>query len=221
VSGFNGVTCTNAAAAVGIDAQAPETTVAQCRDKLGSLSPNGPAAAYTYVAQNSALTGTPNITQARTYPDSATGDVMIYVRGASGVVGSPDVALVQAAINQWATPLCITPTVLSVSTVTINVTYSIWLYQSVNATSAAIEAEIQTVLENFFAARPIGGDIIPPATTGSLYASMVTAEIGSAYPDDTFRVLLTLPSSDTALTNGQVPILGTVTPTVTIVPVPT
>lgn len=220
VSGFNGVGVTNPAAAVGVDAQPAQTTVQQCRDKLGSLSPNGPAAAYSYVALNSALTGIQTITRVRTYPTSATGDVTIYVAGASGPVGGGDVTAVQDAIQQWATPLCITPTVLSVTAVTVAVTYTIWIYQSINATSAQIEAAIQKAIENFFAARPIGGDVIPPAATGVLYQSMIAAEIGAVFPANTFRVSVSLPAGDTALTNGQVAILGTVTPTVNLIPVP-
>jgi hypothetical protein len=221
VTTFNGLAVTNAAAAVGVDAQDPQTTVSQCRDSLGALSPNGPAAAYTYVALNSALTGTTDITQARTYPDSSTGDVTLYVAGSSGPVSGDDVAAVQAAINEWATPLCITPTVISATAVTIAVTYTIYLYQSVNADSTVVEAAIQTALEDFFTARPIGGDVIPPATTGYLYQSMVQTAIGAVYPNDTFSVSVSAPSGNTALTNGQVPVLGTVTPTVNLIPRPT
>jgi hypothetical protein len=221
VSGLNGVTCTNPIAATGVDAQAPQTTVNQCRDKLGSLSPNGPAAAYSYVARNSALTGVTTVTDARTYADSTTGDVTVYVRSASGTVSGGDVTSVQNAIAQWATPLCITPTVLSATAVSVNVTYTLWVYQSSGATQTAIEAAVLLALENFFSARPIGGDVIPPATTGSLYVSMLAAEIGAIYPKDTFRVTVSAPGADVALTNGQVPVLGTVTPTVNLVPVPT
>lgn len=221
VSGLNGVTCTNPAAAIGVDAQSAQTTVSQCRDKLGSLSPNGPSAAYSYVARNLALTGITTITDARTYGDSTTGDVTVYVRSASGGVSGGDVTAVQNAIAQWATPVCITPTVLSASAVTVNVTYTLWVYQSAGATQSQIEAAVLTALGNFFAARPIGGDVIPPATTGSLYVSMLAAEIGAVYPKDTFRVTVSAPGGDTALTNGQVAVLGTVTPTVNLIPVPT
>jgi Baseplate J-like protein len=220
VSGFNGVTCTNPAAAVGLNAQDPQTTVQQCRNKLGSLSPNGPASAYSYVALNSTLTGVTSVNRVRTYPDSTTGNVSVVVAGPSGTVSGPDVSSVQTAINTWATPLCITPTVQSAAPVTVPVTYQIWIYQSVNASSATIQANILTALQNFFAARPIGGDIIPPATTGTLYQSMIAAEIGAVYPKDTFRVVVSAPAGDTALTTSQVSILGTVTPTVTFISVP-
>lgn len=211
-----GVTCTNSTAAIGIDQQDDETTRQQCRDKLGSLSPNGPAAAYSYVALNPALTGIQTVTKARVYADSDTGDVLIYVAGPSGGVSSPDVAAVQAAIEQWATPLCITPTTKSANPITIAVTYSIWVYQSVNQTVSQIEAAITTALEACFANRPIGGDIIPPALTGFFYQSLIESTIGEVFPNQTFRVTVSSPGGDTSLGNGDVPVLGTITPTVTI-----
>jgi uncharacterized phage protein gp47/JayE len=100
------------------------------------------------------------------------------------------------------------------------VTYTLWLYKSVNQTTTQIEAAVLTALENLFANEPIGGDIIPPATTGNLYQSVIEAAIGSAFPGKTFRVSLSLPSGDTSLANGDVPQLGTVTPTVNLIPDP-
>lgn len=220
VTGLLQVTCTNPAAAVGTDVQDPSITVQQCRNKWGSLSPNGPASAYSFVALNSALTGILTPTRARAYPDSETGDVLLYVAGASGALSGGDVTAVQNAINLWAAPLCITPTVSSAAGVTVPVTYTLWLYKSVNQTTAQIEAAIQTALETFFAARPIGGDIIPPASTGALYQSMIAAVIGDVFESKTFRVSVSAPSGDTALTNGQVAQLGTVTPTVNLIPDP-
>jgi hypothetical protein len=211
-----GVTCSNAAAAVGIDQQDPSVTVQQCRDKLGSLSPDGPASAYSFVARNSALTGINTVTRARVYPTSDTGDVLLYVAGASGAVGGSDVTAVQNAIVQFATPLTITPTVLSANNVSVAVTYTIWIYKSVNQTSSQIEAAILTALETLFSGEPIGGDIIPPAATGTLYATLIESAIRGVFPKQTFRVLLSAPG-DTALTNGQVAVLGSVTPTVNII----
>ena len=46
---------------------------------------------------------------------------------------------------------------------------------------------------------------------------MIEAAIGSAFPTKTFRVSVSLPSSDTSLANGDVPQLGTVTGTVTLI----
>lgn len=216
VTALLGVTCSNALAAVGIDRQDDATTRQQCRDSRGALSPNGPGAAYAYVARNSDLTGTNGITRVRVFSDSDTGDVTVYLSGPSGAVSETDRALVEDAILTWATPLCITPSVLSASAVTVPITYQLWLYSSVNKTAATIEAEVQEALEEMFSSRPIGGDIVPPAVTGALYVSMIESTIRSLYPE-AFRVSVTVPADDTALSNGEVAALGTVTPTITLV----
>jgi len=211
-----GVTCTNVDAAVGIDELDDGTLIQQCRDKLGSLSPNGPADAYAFVARNSDLTGTSAVTRVRVYSNSTTGGVSVYLAGPSGAVAPADVAAVQSAILTWATPLCATPTVASATAVTVNVTYTLWVYKSVNKTTADVQADVLAALTSMFSTRPIGGDIIPPATTGNLYASLIASTIRGVYPQ-AFSVSVTTPSSDVALTNSQVAALGTVTGTIVFV----
>lgn len=216
VTALLGVTCSNAIAAVGTDKQEEDTTRQQCRDKLGSFSPNGPREAYSYVARNSELTGTTAVTRTRVYADSDTGDVTVYLAGPSGAVAAADVLLVEAAILEWATPLCITPTVLSVTPVTVPITYTLWLYKSANKSADEAAEDVEAALEQMFAVRPIGGDILDGDTTGNLYKSMIESTIRATFPD-AFRVSVSLPAADTALTNGQLAVLGTITPTINIV----
>ncbi len=216
-----GVTCTNALAAVGVDEQSEETTRAQCRARRGRATPNGPRDAYTDVALDPDLTGTTAITRARSFPDSDVGDVTVYLAGPSGAVAEEDRALVELAILANATPLCITPSVLSVANVTVAVTYTLWIYKRCNATDAEIQESVEAALEDKFAALPIGGDIIAPATTGALYQSLIASTIRETYPADAFRVTVSLPAGDTALTNGQVAALGTVTATIHLIANPT
>lgn len=216
VTGLLGVTAANATAAVGTDRQAESVTRQQCRDKLGALSPNGPIDAYRYVARNSALTGTTAVTRVRVFGNSTTGQVQVYLAGPSGAVSAPDRALVEAAIAKWATPICITPIVTSATNVVVPVTYTLWVYSSVNKTASQIEAEVATELGNLFASRDIGGDIIAPATTGALYRSLVESTIRGLYPQ-AFRVAVSLPPGDVALANNEVPVLGTITPTINLV----
>lgn len=225
VTTFLGVTCTNPVAAVGLDEQDPSVTKQQCLDKLSSLSPNGPGGAYEYVARTPALTGTQTIPRVREYGDADIGEVTIYLAGASGGVSSGDRALIEAAIVKWATPLTVTPTVLAATSVVVAVAYELWIYKSVNKTTAEIEADVEAALEQLFATRPIGGDIIPPAATGSFYKSLIESTIRGVYDASVtvgvaarpFRVSVTAPAGDTALTNGQVATLGTVTATIHLV----
>ena len=199
-----GVTCSNPLAAVGLDAEQDEALRDRCRAKLGMLSPNGPRGAYDYVVRTSALTMVQDITRSRTNGDSTTGDVVVYVAGAGGAVDTASVTAAQTAVEKWATPLCITPSVQNCSTLLVSIAYELWLYTSVGATVDAIKAQVAADLLTMFAERPIGGDIIAPATTGTLYQSLIASTIRAAYPDAAFRVLVTSPAGDTAMAINQV-----------------
>lgn len=214
-----GVTCSNATAAVGTDRQSDATTRQQCRDKIDSLSPNGAKGAYAYVARNSELTGTTAVTRVRVYPDSDTGEVELYIAGPSGAVSSGVVTAVEDAVATYCTPLCITPIVASASAVTVPVTYTLWVYESANKTSSEIQEEVEAALEDMFAEREIGGDIIPPALTGYLYKSLIESTIRSTF-GEAFRVTVSAPAADVSLGNDEVAVLGTVTPTINIVEAP-
>jgi hypothetical protein len=211
-----GVTCSNPLAAIGVDKQSDATTRQQCRDRLGRLSPNGPREAYADVARDSSLTGTSGITRVRAYGDSTNGAVTVYLAGPSGAVSSADRTLVETAILKWATPLCITPFVLSCTNVVVPVTYQLWVYKSCNKTAGEVASDVQAALSQMLAARPIGGDIIAPSTTGILSQSLIESTIRSVYPQ-AFRVVVSSPASDVSLANGLVAALGTVTATVNIV----
>lgn len=218
VTGLLGVTCSNATAAVGTDAESDASLRQRCRDKLGALSPNGPRAAYAYVARTPALAGTSAVTRTRVFTDPATGVVTVYLAGPSGAVLEADRALVEEAILTNAAPLTVTPDVVSADDLTVPVTYTLWVYKRVNKTSGAIESAVEAALAAMFAARPIGGDIIPPATTGALYTSLIESTIRGVFPDDTFRVSVTTPAtSSTAMGNADVAVLGTVTATVHLI----
>jgi hypothetical protein len=210
------VSCTNATAAVGVDEQSKEVTREQCANKIAAISPNGPAEAYVYVARETRLTGTVGITRARAYPNSTNGQVLVYLAGPSGAVSNADRSAAESAIVQWANPLCNTPIVASAVPVSVPVTYTLWLYQSVNKSAAVVQSEVQAALIKAFATRDIGGDIIPPANTGALYQSFVATTIQELYPQS-FRVLVTLPGGDVALANNQVAVLGAVNGTVVLV----
>lgn len=205
------VTCTNDLAAVGLDAESDADLRTRCRAKLGMLSAAGPRDAYNFVVRSSDLTGVSDITRSRTVGDTTTGVVTVYVASASGAAAGASVTAAQAAVEEWAAPVCITPTVTNASVVSVPVTYEIWMYDSVGELTATIEAAIETALGVMFAGRPIGGDVISPATTGKLYQSLITSTIKAVYPSDTFRVVVTAPAGDTSLTIGQVATLGAVT----------
>lgn len=211
------VTCSNTSAATAIDAESDLDLRERCRDKLGALSPNGPKDAYDYVARNQGLTGTTAVTRTRVFATSTTGSVTVHLAGPSGAVGAGDVTAVEAAILEWATPLCVTPIVVSATNLTLPVTYQLWLYSSVGETTATIETAVADALAAMLQGRPIGGDIIPPSADGYIYHSMIESTIRAVYPGHAFRCVVTSPASDTLLAAGQVAVLGAVTPTVALV----
>lgn len=212
-----GVDCTNATAAVGQDEQDESVTRAQCRAKLASLSPNGPKGAYEYVLRTPTLSGLPYVPRVRRYPDSDVGEVRIVIAGPSGPISAGDRDTAEEAVLTYATPLCITPVVESATAVVIPITYEVWLYQRANVTAEEAEEAIEARLEEVFADLPIGGDIIPPATSGKVYRSLIESTILSLFGDDAFRVSVSLPAGDTALSNDEVATLGTVTATISLV----
>jgi hypothetical protein len=54
-------------------------------------------------------------------------------------------------------------------------------------------------------------------TQGYVYQSMIASTIREAFPDHAFRVEVSSPAGDTALSVGQVPALGTPTGTIVFV----
>lgn len=215
------VTCSNANAVTGLDAESPASIANRCRLKLGALSPNGPRDAYNYVALNSELTGVTGVTRTRSVGDSDVGEVHLYLAGPSGAVSDADRDAVEAAIVQWATPLCVTPIVAKAIGVSVPVTYTIWIYSSVGETADDVKEAIEAELEALFAEEPIGGDVIPPATSGKLYTTLVESVIRGTFPNHTFRVSLAAPAADVDLqldeVGAEVATLGAITATVNFV----
>jgi len=208
-----GVTATNATAAIGTDDETAQSIVAGARAKLGPLSPSGPKDAYDSIATDAEKTGEAGVTRSRTYHDSTTGDVTQYYAGPSGAVSGPEVTAVNAAIANWATPLCITHTGASAANISQAVTYELWLYDSVGMTDSEVEAVVLTALQELFVVRPIGGDIKAAVGTGKIYQSMIEGTIRALFPGHFVDVDLTVPAIDTAVGINEVPVLGVVTAT--------
>ncbi len=219
VTGMIGVTCTNPVAAIGQDKWSPSTIVKQCRDKIGSQSSQAPRDIYTYVARNKDLTGTNAITRARAYSVSNSGDIAIYLAGPGGAIAEVDRALVETAIMKHAVCLTATPHVYSASNVVIPITYEVWIYSSVNKTAEEIEAAILSALQALFRSRDIGGDIIPPATSGVLAHSVIKTTIGNVFKAQTIKTEVSTPSVDTPIANGEVAAIGLVSATIHFVTV--
>ena len=104
-----GVTCSNPVAFVGANAESNAALVARCKLKQGSLSPNGPEAAYEYFALtaltvlqaiNPAITFTDGpITRAIALTDTTTGTVSLIIANATGSLDGHTRAPVLGATN--------------------------------------------------------------------------------------------------------------------------
>lgn len=213
VTTLSGVTCTNVAALVGTDEETDVELRTRCAAKLGTLSPDGPADAYSYVARSTLRAdGTPiGVTRVKTTPDGLGGVGVIVATGSGGVTGTEgdpatDLGAIAAAIWEQVEPLAVTATVASATAYPIAVTYELWVRASGGLTAGQIGEEVEAALTAYLAAVPIGGD------GGFVRLSALEAVVGSVRPDTT-RVTLTLPGGDTALLVASAPVAGTVTAT--------
>lgn len=212
VSNQSGVTPTNPLAVLGADLETTPHLVARARTKLGSLSPMGAKDAYNYVATTLSATSTP-ITRTKTVASVVTGIVAVYLATAAGAPTGGDVAIVQAQIDGLAEPWTAQATAIGATNHAIAVTYHVWV-QSTSLTVPQIEAAIAAALAVYMSGAPVGGYVVPP-DTGDIYVEEISAAIRDAVPG-IVRVLVSLPAADVTLTANEVPTLGAVTPTVTL-----
>lgn len=205
-----GVTVTNTTAAVGVDEESDDALEARALAKLGSLSPNGPDAAYEYVATTASLNGGANVSRVRVVDsDADDGEAIVYLAGPSGAVSGGDVTLVEDAFETYCIPIGFRANVASASAVTVNVTCTVYVYDSIGRDAAELADELELVLTEAVGSRPIGGD-----DGGFLYGSYLVSELLAAVAPHGYRVGSI---ADTALTSSQVASPGTMTVTVTIV----
>lgn len=111
VTTFLGLTITGSTASIASDDQDDESLRQTCEDTRGTLGVAGPADGYNAVVKNPELTGNSEITRAETFADDDEFRVTVYVAGASGPVSPAALAAAQDAVEQWATPLCVRPTI--------------------------------------------------------------------------------------------------------------
>jgi hypothetical protein len=200
-----GVTCTNAAALIGVDEETDAEVRALCRAKLGSLSPNGPAAAYEYIAKSFDLNGGVVVTRTLAIADSPTGEVTLYIAGPTGSVTAPDVATVQGKIHRLCEPLCVDATVLSAVPYTLNVVATAYVYTSQNVTDSAVQAQGLAALVAYVPTVPIGGH---RAATNGVQVNALEGVLRSSV---VHQAVVTSPASDVVLASERVVVLGSVT----------
>jgi hypothetical protein len=232
VSGLIGVTVTNPAAALGTNRETAASYRARCRAQAASVSPNGAADAYRYLARTNP-DGTPllrdsafggddltavGITRVYVSESSATGAATVYYADDdSGVDGvAVNTANYNIAQNVIAVPGCITFTGASAVNVNIVVTWTVKYlatYEGQSIASADVKAAIVAALTARFRGYPIGGfDRVLGA--GTIYASDIRSVVERAHPA-IYTATLASPAGNTALALGRVAVLTTPTGTET------
>lgn len=223
VTSLTGVTCTNPAPVIGYDVESDPALRLRCTEKLGSLSPNGPADSYGYVARTATRAdGSPiGVTRVRAAPDG-NGGVNVYLSTPSGAVPgtvgdtTTDLGIIDAALQRQCTPLCVVCRTYSATPRNVPVFYSVWLYNTSGLTDAGVTAAINAGLADYFAGAPIGGNTIGGGV-GTIYKSELIAIIGRARTSAGIKlpiVRVEVPNVDILLAPNEVAVLAAVVPTI-------
>ncbi len=215
---LTGVSCSNLLAVVGQDAESDPDLRVRCREKLGSLSPNGPWDAYAYFARTATrLDGSSiGVTRVRVTRDGF-GNVAVFVGTPTGSVNgtmtdtSTDLGAIHDRLQKKATPLCVTESTWPTIVHAVPLSYTVYLYNTSGLSEQAIKDAIAAKLTSYLSTQPIGGNIV--GTQGWLYADALRSAIASVRPE-IFHVVLATPTSDVELSAAEVPVLGVISGTV-------
>lgn len=219
VSGFLGIVGENVTAAVGFDEETNEQLMQRCLLKAPAISRTGagPEGKYAYVAVTPSENGGAQVTRCAVRGDNTDGSVEVVLAGPAGAVTSGDVELVEAALVELVVGPCETLSVVSATNVSINVFYSIWVYDDVNETAEQIAERVAQKLALLFALAPIGGWKKSSDSEGKVWVNLLEATIKSV---TTRAFQVSVSGSDTTLTANQVPVLGAIDPNIVLEPTP-
>lgn len=213
-----GVTVTNATAITGTDREEDPALRVRCYEKTGTLSPNGPSDAYSFVAKGATRPDGSSIgvTRTRTVADGE-GGVTLYVADSDGALLAGDVDILQELIETTVAPLAVTPTVVEATGVPMAITYELWLRDVSGLTVPAAQELVEAALEAWAAVQPIGGHKKVGETQGRLYVDAIEAVIGSVRSSETIDVEVTVPAAAFDLDPDEVAVLTDITGTVHLI----
>lgn len=198
-----GVTCTNAAAFTGGDAEESDAALrTRCRAKWATLGRGATLAAYVYHATDVAHTGVA-VTRALALANPGDGTVTVYVAKAGGAASSGEAAAVQTYVESQ-NPITDALTVLPATAVAVNIAATIEVRAANDSTANRTLAT--DALASYFAGLAIGDDV----DLGAIYAAIRQAS-------GVIDVDVSAPSADTSVGASQVATLGTVTLTWVVV----
>ncbi len=226
-----GVAVTNEAAVVGTEIEAIDVFRERCREAQSATSPNGPEDAYLYLSRTlpggkpllRVDNGAPvAITRVQVNASKPTGAINIYLAGAgggadTGTGGSVDTAT--ANLLKYCDPLTDTLVVHAAANVTINIVYTVKLdsKKAPGVLNTDAEAIIEAALTAYFPLTPVGGNDQDSGGAGVIdtedFRGVIYGAMFGLYGTD----VSTPSGSTTAISLGHVPVLGTISGTVTVV----
>lgn len=225
ITTFDGVACTNPAAARGNDRETDDALKVRCRLARSALSNSGPEDAIKLVCLSAKrVDGTAiGVTRVQVVNDDPNlGDVSVYLADADGPIADDDVDRIDYLLRTLVIPSGINYLgTFPADTVTVAITYSARARTRDGFTEAEIEAFVEEAINELFATYPIGG-YVGTGPEGTFYRTELSATISQAQssadnPRPIVDVTLALPAADVTLDPGELAIPGTITPTVTFV----
>jgi hypothetical protein len=178
-----GVTCSNdTLAALGIDEESDESLRERCRAKLGMLSPNGPARRYNAVVRDADADRRLDDHALAHHRRQHDGRRDVYVAGALGRGRQPASVSLSAAPSRSGRRRAASPRRSRLHERDRRRDLRGVAVRQRRRGDGDDQGEDRADLAFMFATRPIGGDIIAPATTGKLYKSLIEATIKAVVP---------------------------------------
>ena len=181
----------------GADEESDETLQARNRTKWATLAYAAPKDAY----ENWALGAHASVT--RVYVDDQNpggpGTVYVYLASSSGAVGASVESAVQIVLDAKK-PVGSIPTAISATPKTVTFTGEIKVLTAYNTTET--QDSIRSAIKSYLQSLPVGGTIIPPATTGIVVFGEILAAIFGV--EGVQNATLTSPTGDISLTTTEV-----------------
>lgn len=179
-----GVSCTNAAAIVGSDAEQDPELRQRCKDKLAIISGLGPRGAYAFAIRSATRPdgSAVDINRQSISPSSTNGTVTIYVASPTGAPLPADLPYVLASIELYARPDSVTVNLLGANPVAFAKSLTIWAVAQTGLSADDISALVSAALLAMITVYPIGGIAKTPAVQGYLFATNIEGTARAAHP---------------------------------------
>lgn len=216
IQASSGVLVSNASSLVGLDEEPLTDFVTRARLTPALLSPNGPKAAYEVVLRRTLRSDGSRIACNRVRVRTPTGNgvVRAIVAGPSGALPTADVQRMLLNLRTLAEPWGITAQVVSATNVNVNASITAFAKQSPTITGSAIQTSGLAALQAFINSAQIGGWNKLGGDSGFVYRDELAAIVSQAHPE-VFKAESS--SNDTVVGAEEVPVLGTVSITPSIV----